>query len=345
MAAGNASGRLQVDRVSKSFGATRALDDVSLQVEAAEFIAFLGPSGCGKTTLLRMIAGFDGPDSGRIVLDGKVLGTLPPNRRDVGMVFQNLALFPQLTVAENIAFGLRLRGTATRDVSRAVADALDLVSLPGYAARRIQQLSGGQRQRVALARALVLRPRVLLLDEPLSALDAKLRRQLQQELKSLQRRTGTTFVFVTHDQEEALSMADRVAVFNQGRLEQVATPETLYRRPATRFVADFVGEANIRSAAQLAPLGVVLPVGTLLVVRPEDCAIGTAASALPVRMVGRVEAVDFVGPHARVHLVQDGTADPWLVLCPGAAASGLVPGARVPLGFDPAAAAHVPEGH
>ncbi len=344
MASSTASGQLRIQDVAKSFGSVRALDHVSLDIAPGEFVAFLGPSGCGKTTLLRLIAGFEQPDHGHIEVDGRSLDGVPPNRRDIGLVFQNLALFPHLTVAENIAFGLELRGAATAERQRQVEEALALVDLPGFGARRVQQLSGGQRQRVALARALVLHPRVLLLDEPLSALDLKLRRQLQQELKALQRRTGTTFVFVTHDQEEALSMADRVAVFNQGRLEQVAAPQVLYRQPASRFVAEFVGEANIRSGSQLAPFGVTLPKDTLLVIRPEDCAIGEAAARTPARRGGRIEAIDFVGPHARLRVALEGVPEPWIALCPGLAAVGLAPGAQTELGFDPRLAAQLPVG-
>ncbi|RVT98638.1 ABC transporter ATP-binding protein [Rhodovarius crocodyli] len=336
------SGRLQLDAVSRSFGKLKAVDGVSLDIAAGEFIAFLGPSGCGKTTLLRIIAGFETADAGSLLLDGRDVAGVPPNRRDVGLVFQNLALFPHLTVAENIAFGMELRGRPRAEVQAKVEEAISLVALGGLGGRRIQQLSGGQKQRVALARALVLKPSVLLLDEPLSALDMKLRRQLQQELKTLQRSTGTTFIFVTHDQEEALSMADRVAVFSSGRLEQFDTPQMLYRRPASRFVAEFVGDANIRDAGQLAPLGIAPPAGTLLVVRPEDCALGTAAEAAPIRREGTIEALDFVGPHARLRLVLDGLAEPWLALCPGALAAGLAPGGRALLGFDPARAASVP---
>ena len=335
------SGRLLLETVSRRFGSLTAVNNVSLDIAAGEFIAFLGPSGCGKTTLLRIIAGFEHADSGRLVLDGRPLAGLPPNKRDVGLVFQNLALFPHLTVAENIAFGLELRGRPVGEIKQSVANALALVALDGLAGRRIQQLSGGQKQRVALARALVLEPSVLLLDEPLSALDLKLRRQLQQELKTLQRRTGTTFVFVTHDQEEALSMADRVAVFNHGVLEQFDTPQALYGRPASRFVAEFVGDANIRDAVQLAPLGITLPERTLLVIRPEDCAVGAAAAAAPIRREGTVESLDFIGSHARLRMTLDGLAEPWLALCPGAVASNLMPGARSVLGFDPARSASV----
>ena len=338
---GKSSGRLQIERVTKSFGALNAVDHVELDIAGGEFIAFLGPSGCGKTTLLRIIAGFEQADGGRIVLDGRVLGATPPNKRDVGLVFQNLALFPHLTIARNIGFGLELRGRAKGEIARAVEAALALVELGGFGGRRIQQLSGGQRQRVALARALVLRPAVLLLDEPLSALDAKLRRQLQQELKLLQRQTATTFIFVTHDQEEALSMADRVAVFNRGRLEQAGTPQQLYHQPASRFVAEFVGDANIRSAAQLGALGLTIPADTLLVIRPEHCAIGQDAAGVPVQRAATVEMIDFIGPHARLRLALDGASEPWLALCPGAAVDDLTPGARTMLGFDPDRAARV----
>jgi ABC-type Fe3+/spermidine/putrescine transport system ATPase subunit len=333
------SGQLRLESVSRAFGTLKAVDNVSLDIAGGEFIAFLGPSGCGKTTLLRIIAGFERADTGTLSLNGRPLAALPPNKRDVGLVFQNLALFPHLTVSENISFGLELRRTSATDTAQKVAEAIALVALDGLAERRIQQLSGGQKQRVALARALVLRPSALLLDEPLSALDLKLRRQLQQELKSLQRRTGTTFVFVTHDQEEALSMADRVAVFNHGRLEQFDTPQALYGRPISRFVAEFVGDANIRDASQLAAFGLSLPKETLLVVRPEDCAVGEAAALSPVRREGAIETIDFIGPHARLRLALDGSDDPWLALCPGSAVADLVPGARAVLGFDPARAA------
>ena len=343
MAAQRTSGRLLIQGATKNFGALRAVDRVNLDIAAGEFIAFLGPSGCGKTTLLRIIAGFEQADSGRITLDGQELGRAPPNKRDVGMVFQNLALFPHLSVAQNVAFGLELRGHPAAKITGEVEEALALVELKGFANRRIQQLSGGQRQRVALARALVLRPAVLLLDEPLSALDLKLRRQLQQELKALQRQTGTTFIFVTHDQEEALSMADRVAVFNRGALEQFDTPQALYRQPATRFVAEFVGDANIRSAAQLAAFGPGMPGEGLLVIRPEDCAIGAAAATAPVRREATVEMIDFVGPHARLRLALDGVAEPWIALCPGAAVADMAPGSRTEFGFDPARAARVRE--
>jgi spermidine/putrescine transport system ATP-binding protein len=224
-----------------------AVEDVDLQVAPGEFFSLLGPSGCGKTTTLRMLAGFEEPTSGRILLYGKDMVGVPPYRRDVNMVFQHYALFPHMTVYDNIAFGLRHKKVAKDEIQRRVADALRLVELEGRERRRPRQLSGGQQQRVALARALVNRPRALLLDEPLGALDLKLRRAMQLELKRIQREVGITFVYVTHDQEEALTMSDRLAVMNAGRIEQLGTPRDLYERPATRFVADFLGTSNIFS--------------------------------------------------------------------------------------------------
>jgi putative spermidine/putrescine transport system ATP-binding protein len=242
------AGELAIQDISKSFGSVKALQGVSLNVASGEFVSFLGPSGCGKTTLLRIVAGFESASSGDIRLDGKSVLALEPYRRPIGMVFQNLALFPHLTVAGNVGFGLVVRRQSAAAIRRRIGDILSVVGLTGFETRRIFQLSGGQRQRVALARALITEPAVLLLDEPLSALDLKLRRQLQAELKQLQHRTQTTFVFVTHDQEEAMAMSDRVAVFNAGLIEQVGSPEEIYRKPASRFVAEFVGETNILEA-------------------------------------------------------------------------------------------------
>ena len=222
-----------------------AVNGVSVDVAAGEFFSLLGPSGCGKTTLLRVLAGFESPDAGRVLIDGRDVTALPPNRRPTNLVFQHYALFPHLTVERNVAFGLRYRGASRADAARRVAAALDRVQLGGLGRRMPHQLSGGQRQRVALARALVLEPAVLLLDEPLAALDQKLRREMQVELKHLQRAVGITFVFVTHDQEEALVMSDRVAVMNAGRLEQVGDARDVFERPRTEFVARFMGAANI----------------------------------------------------------------------------------------------------
>jgi putative spermidine/putrescine transport system ATP-binding protein len=232
--------------VSRVYGTVRAVDGVSLTVNRGEFFAMLGPSGSGKTTCLRLIAGFEAPDAGAITLDGADVTSLPPYERDVNTVFQDYALFPHLNVLDNVAYGPRVRGSLSKaDRADRASQMLDMVRLSGFADRKPAQLSGGQRQRVALARALINKPKVLLLDEPLSALDLKLREAMQIELKALQRALGITFVFVTHDQGEALSMADRVAVFNDGRLEQLATPRELYARPATAFVARFVGGANV----------------------------------------------------------------------------------------------------
>ena len=236
---------IRFEGVTKRFGDVAAVHDVSLTVGEGEFFALLGPSGCGKTTLLRMLAGFEVPSEGRILIDGKDVGDAPPNRRPVNMVFQSYAVFPHMSVAANVAYGLRMEGVAARERTRRVEAALAQVQLDGLAARRPDQLSGGQRQRVALARALVKRPRVLLLDEPLSALDAKLRDQMRSELASLQQTVGITFVMVTHDQGEALALADRCALMNRGALAQVAPPADLYEFPNSRFVADFIGAINL----------------------------------------------------------------------------------------------------
>jgi len=236
---------IRIENVTKAFGRVLAVDKVSLTIEEGEFFALLGPSGCGKTTLLRMIAGFELPSEGRILIDDKDMSYVPPNKRPVNMVFQSYAVFPHMTVFDNVAYGLRVSGTPAAEVTPRVTDALALVQLQDYGLRKPDQLSGGQRQRVALARALVKRPRVLLLDEPLSALDAKLREQMRSELAQLQDKIGITFVIVTHDQDEALAMASRCAVMNKGTLQQVATPSDLYEYPNSRFVADFIGSVNL----------------------------------------------------------------------------------------------------
>ncbi|RTL73799.1 MAG: ABC transporter ATP-binding protein [Bradyrhizobiaceae bacterium] len=236
---------MRIETVSKRFGGFTAVDGVSLQIGAGEFFALLGPSGCGKTTLLRMLAGFEMPDEGGIWLDGENIAEVPPHLRPVNMMFQNYALFPHLSVEANIAFGLKRAGLAKDEIAARVAEMVALVRLQGLERRKPDQLSGGQRQRVALARALARRPRLLLLDEPLAALDKKLRAETQAELIQVQRRLGMSFIIVTHDQEEAMTLADRIGVMNQGRLVQVAAPRTLYERPDTRWIAGFVGDINL----------------------------------------------------------------------------------------------------
>ncbi len=231
--------------VVKRFGSMTAVDNVSLDIMPGEFFALLGPSGCGKTTLLRMLAGFEVPSGGQVFIDGQDMGATPPNRRPVNMVFQSYAVFPHMTVADNVAYGLKIDGVAKDEIAQRVQTALDLVQLGHLAARKPDQLSGGQRQRVALARALIKRPKVLLLDEPLSALDAKLREAMRFELSQLQQKVGITFIMVTHDQDEALAIASRIAVMNKGSIGQLGTPSDLYEFPASRFVADFIGSVNM----------------------------------------------------------------------------------------------------
>ncbi len=236
---------LQLQNVHKSFGGTEVLRGIDLQIERAEFLTILGSSGCGKTTSLRLIAGLEQPDVGEILLEGSDITHLEPNKRNVNTVFQNYALFPHMNVADNIGYGLRIRKVPKAEIAQKVQAMLDLVQLSGYEKRMPDQLSGGQRQRIAIARAVINEPKVLLLDEPLGALDLKLRRQMQLELKRLQKQLGITFIYITHDQEEAINMSDRIAVMHEGVLEQVGTPNEIYYHPATSYVADFVGNANI----------------------------------------------------------------------------------------------------
>jgi putrescine transport system ATP-binding protein len=305
---------LRIDAVVKKFGAVRAVDRLSLDIKAGEFFALLGPSGCGKTTLLRMLAGFETPDYGRILLDGKDIAQVLPHQRPVNMMFQNYALFPHLTVRENIAFGLKRMGMTRRDLNSRVAEMVSLVKLDGLEHRKPDHLSGGQKQRVALARSLARRPRVLLLDEPLAALDKKLRESTQLELMEVQRRLGMTFVIVTHDQEEAMTVADRIGVMDAGRLEQVATPRQLYESPGSRWVAEFIGDVNIfegqaekREAGRLMvstrdagvitvaqPLEPVRKNIVCVAIRPEKIKLsrrGPASDALIASAINRLEGV------------------------------------------------------
>ncbi|WP_322054426.1 ABC transporter ATP-binding protein [Paraburkholderia bannensis] len=289
---------VEFTKVSRHYDGVRAVDDVSLLVEDGEFFSMLGPSGSGKTTCLRLIAGFEQPTSGRVVLHGRDATGLPPYQRDVNTVFQDYALFPHMNIRDNVAYGLLVSGVDKRTRHRQAEEALELVALGGYGARRPGQLSGGQRQRVALARALVRRPRILLLDEPLGALDLKLREQMQTELKALQRKLGVTFVYVTHDQGEALSMSDRVAVFNKGRIEQVDTPRNLYTRPATPFVADFVGTSNvIADATSLQRVGSAQPFS----IRPEHIRFSNGANtgSDDVQLAGKLVDIQYYGAISR----------------------------------------------
>jgi spermidine/putrescine transport system ATP-binding protein len=315
---------LDVRAITKRFGTVVAVEAVSFTVRAGEFFSLLGPSGCGKTTTLRAIGGFETVDEGDILIGGRPMGRLPPNRRETNMVFQRLALFPHYSVFDNVAFGLRMRRLAQSEVERRVAETLARVELGDLGARRIGELSGGQQQRVALARALVNEPRILLLDEPLSALDLKLRLQLQEELKGLQRGLGTTFIYVTHDQGEALAMSDRIGVMAGGRLEQVGTPLEIYERPATRFVAGFIGDANLVEAVVegLDGDGLVARVGDArvrarrrgeeragarltLCVRPERVRVGRPDGRAD-GLVGRVEDRAFSGSLVKYRLAVSG---------------------------------------
>lgn len=255
---------VEITGVTKRFDDVVAVDDVDLAIDDGEFFAMLGPSGCGKTTTLRMIAGLEFPTEGSLRIFGDEVGTLPPNRRPVNTVFQSYALFPHMTVLDNVSFGLRMSGVAKSEAARRAGELIELVQLSGMERRKPNQLSGGQQQRVALARALVNRPKVLLLDEPLGALDLKLRQEMQLELKSLQRELGVSFVFVTHDQEEALAMSDRIAVMDEGKLLQVGSAEDLYARPVSRFVADFIGQTNLIEATVADPNTIVLANGQRL---------------------------------------------------------------------------------
>jgi putative spermidine/putrescine transport system ATP-binding protein len=301
-------------RVAKAIGAAdgdavTAVDGIDLEIRDGEFFSMLGPSGSGKTTTLRMIAGFEQPTEGRIWLHGEDVSAKPPFERDVNTVFQDYALFPHMSVGDNVGYGLTVRKVPREARQRRVADALAMVRLSGYERRRPSQLSGGQRQRVALARALVNRPRVVLLDEPLGALDLKLREEMQLELKAIQQEVGITFIYVTHDQEEALTMSDRLAVFNHGRVEQVGSPADVYERPATRFVAGFVGTSNLLTGA--AAKAIIGADGTFTV-RPEKIQImepGASPAADEVAADGTIREVVYLGPDTRYIVALDAGAE------------------------------------
>jgi spermidine/putrescine transport system ATP-binding protein len=306
--------RVYLENVTKRFGTVVAVNRVTLEIPDRQFTVLVGPSGCGKTTLLRLLAGFETPDAGRVLIGGKDMAGVPPYERPVNTVFQNYALFPHMTVAGNIAFGLRMKGLSQGEIRKKVAWALELVDLLGLEGRYPRELSGGQKQRVALARALVLEPQVLLLDEPLSALDLKLRQELRVELMQLQRRLGTTFVFVTHDQEEALVMSDRIAVMRAGRVEQVGLPDEVYERPKNRFVADFLGRSNFLPArphplgaeTPLGPLRLKSPLGreALLVIRPEKIRLYPKGATPPREnlVVAQVEEIVYTGAENQYYL-------------------------------------------
>ena len=281
---------IRLNGISKAYDGETVLDNLSLEIHDKEFMTLLGPSGCGKTTTLRMIGGFETPDTGDVFFDGKRINDLPPYQRQVNTVFQRYALFPHLNVFDNIAFGLRLKKTADAEIKTKVKEMLALVNLKGFERRRVSTLSGGQQQRVAIARALVNQPKVLLLDEPLSALDLKLRKDMQNELKNIQQQTGITFIYVTHDQEEALSMSDTVVVMENGKIQQIGTPTDIYNEPVNAFVADFIGESNIVDGVMLADRRAKFA-GHVF-----DCVDGGFAPNEPVDVVVRPEDVDVVSP-------------------------------------------------
>src|SRR5215468_9470159 len=323
-----AGGQVQLIDLIKRFPEVTAVDGINLNIAGGEFFSLLGPSGCGKTTTLRLIAGFEQPTAGNILLDGHDVAQTPPHRRNVNTVFQSYALFPFLTVAENVSFGLRYQNVSKDESRKKTAEALALVRLEGYHKRRPNQMSGGQQQRVALARALVLNPAVLLLDEPLGALDAKLRKELQIELKALQEEVGVTFIYVTHDQEEALTMSDRLAVMSNGKIEQIGRPAEVYEEPSTAYVADFLGVANMMPAlgdgggrVHLGDFQLVAAGGDVgargrirILIRPERVDLEDHGTSGDNRIPGMVERVLYVGSTIQVvvHLAHGETLQAWM---------------------------------
>jgi spermidine/putrescine transport system ATP-binding protein len=347
---GVAASDVRLDRVTKHFDDTVAVDDISLTIEAGQFFALLGPSGCGKTTTLRMIGGFEEPTEGSIYLGDRDVVGLPPYKRDVNTVFQSYALFPHLTIFENVAFGMRRQGVRGPQLAGRVAEILKLVDLPGMEKRKPRQLSGGQQQRVALARALVNKPRVLLLDEPLGALDLKLRKQMQLELKTIQHDVGITFVHVTHDQEEAMTMADTIAVMNMGRIEQLGPPDELYERPNTAFVAGFLGVSNLLPGTASGPTTITLDGGTSISVAPQALDRRNGRLAVGIRpekirigsspenaLQGKVFERAYVG--VATQYVVDTPAGRVMVYVQNAepGAGMAAPGDPITIGFDPEA--------
>jgi putative spermidine/putrescine transport system ATP-binding protein len=342
---------IRFDKVTKAYGDFTVVEDLSLDIAKGEFVSLLGPSGSGKTTILMMLAGFEPPTRGAVIVDDKRIDQLPPHRRNMGVVFQSYALFPHMTVADNVAFPLEMRGVAKADCKQQVERALDMVQLGAMAERRPSQLSGGQQQRVALARALVFEPAVVLMDEPLGALDKQLREQMQLDIRDLHKRLGLTIIFVTHDQSEALTMSDRIAVFNKGSIEQIGTPSEIYDHPTTRFVADFIGETNLLDGTVEAPdangLTVSLPGNKRILIaassghtagepvtvslRPEKIRLGTvagSANSMPVTILDSV----YHGDHLRMVLDAEGTR---LIAKADRRFGDLQPGSKAIASFDP----------
>ena len=343
---------IRLDALTRTFGTVRAVDEISLAIADGEFFTLLGPSGCGKTTLLRMIAGFCDVERGGIFFDDRRIDQLPAHRRNIGMVFQNYAIFPNLTVAQNVAYGLRARKIDRREIDRRVAEALEMVELPGHGARWPHEMSGGQLQRVAIARCLIIKPAVLLFDEPLSNLDAQLRTHMRVEIRRLQKTLGLTAVYVTHDQEEALAISDRIAVLRGGKLEQVGSPEAIYRTPKTAFVGSFMGATNMLAGVIGASDGSVTRITAggaewqvpgrpgasgervLLSIRPETLRLAEHDGAGP-RLSAHLTLREFLGPILRLHaMLPDGT--PIRIAALGSQEVGGAPDGALTLGYDPA---------